>query len=98
VKLVGETGEALQRIAVQITGINRLMNQMATSASEQATGIEQVNAAVASMDQATQQNAAMVEESTAATRALADEGRGLAAVMGRFRLAGFDTRAGQLAA
>jgi methyl-accepting chemotaxis protein len=92
VTLVGETGEALRRIASQVTAISRLISEMASSSTEQATGIEQVNVAVTNMDQMTQQNAAMVEESTAATRALADEGRVLARTMGVFRVGGAQAR------
>jgi hypothetical protein len=59
---------------------------MAQAAEQQSTGIEQVNAAVGQMDQVTQQNAAMVEESTAASRSLADETRALAGLVGFFNV------------
>ncbi|MDD2706228.1 MAG: methyl-accepting chemotaxis protein, partial [Acidocella sp.] len=66
VKLVGETGHALSRIVAQVERLNTLVTDIAGSAAEQATGLAEVNTAVNQMDQVTQQNAAMVEESTAA--------------------------------
>jgi methyl-accepting chemotaxis protein len=73
VKLVGESGGALRKIAEQVVAINALVGEMALAAQQQSTGIEQVNVAVSQMDQVIQQNAAMVEESSAAARNLAGE-------------------------
>ncbi|MBO9544001.1 MAG: Tar ligand binding domain-containing protein [Caulobacter sp.] len=84
VQLVGKTGEALQRIVAQVAQINGVVAEIAASAQEQATGLEQVNSAVGQMDQATQQNAAMVEESTAASHALSREADNLTQLMGQF--------------
>jgi methyl-accepting chemotaxis protein len=86
VRLVGETGQALERIVSQVAQITDLVSEIAASAQEQASGLQQVNTAVNQMDQMTQQNAAMVEESTAASHALAQEGQELARLMGEFRL------------
>ena len=86
VQLVGETGQALQRIDGEVTRINELVIEIATSAHEQAIGLEQVNAAVNQMDQVTQQNAAMVEESTAASHALAREADNLTELMSQFEV------------
>ncbi|MFD1190973.1 MULTISPECIES: methyl-accepting chemotaxis protein [Phenylobacterium] len=86
VRLVGLTGEALQRIATQVNEIDGLVGEIASSAQEQASGLAQINSAINQMDQATQQNAAMVEESTAATRAVAHEAQALAEATERFRL------------
>jgi methyl-accepting chemotaxis protein len=86
VDLVGETGEALRRIIAGVQDINRIVVEIAASATEQATGLHQVNAAVNQMDQATQQNAAMVEQSTAASHALSNEARELGRLVQRFRL------------
>jgi len=61
---------------------------MAGAAEQQSTGIQQVNAAVGQMDQVTQQNAAMVEESTAASRNLAEETRVLMDLVAFFRVSG----------
>ncbi|MBW8813280.1 MAG: methyl-accepting chemotaxis protein [Caulobacterales bacterium] len=86
VSLVGQTGEALARIVGQVAEINRSVGEIAASAQEQASGLAQVNAAVNQMDQVTQQNAAMVEESTAASHALAREAEALRKLMRQFRL------------
>ncbi len=83
-ELVAETGRALGRIVSQVAEINAAVMQIAASANEQAIGLQQVNTAVNQMDQVTQQNAAMVEETTAAARALSGETDELAALMGRF--------------
>ncbi|MDP1912906.1 methyl-accepting chemotaxis protein [Brevundimonas sp.] len=86
VNLVGQTGEALQRIVGRVAEIDGLVSEIAASAQEQATGLQQVNTAVNQMDQVTQQNAAMVEESTAASHSLSQEAETLAASMSRFRI------------
>ena len=86
VKLVGETGEALQRIVDRVAEIDSLVTEIAASAQEQAVGLAQVNTAVNQMDQVTQQNAAMVEQSTAASHSLAQEAESLQASVGRFRV------------
>ena len=87
VGLVGETGEALRRIIAGVQDINHIVAEIAASAVEQSTGLQQVNTAVNQMDQATQQNAAMVEQSTAASHALSNEARELGRLVQRFRLA-----------
>jgi methyl-accepting chemotaxis protein len=86
VKLVGETGKALGNIVVQVARLNTLVTDIAASAQEQATGLNEVNAAVNQMDQVTQQNAAMVEQSTAASHSLAGEAEALARLIGQFRI------------
>jgi methyl-accepting chemotaxis protein len=86
VKLVGETGKALERIVAQVIKLDSLVGDIATAAQEQATGLNQVNTAVNQMDQLTQQNAAMVEESTAASHSLAGEAEELARLVGQFRI------------
>lgn len=86
VGLVGQAGEALGRIATQITEINSVILDIAGSAKEQATGLAEVNTAVNQMDQVTQQNAAMVEQSTAASHSLAHEAQELRRLVSVFRL------------
>ncbi|MCR5879030.1 methyl-accepting chemotaxis protein [Phenylobacterium sp. J367] len=86
VTLVGETGEALTRIAAQVADITTVVSEIAASAQEQATGLHQVNTAVNQMDQVTQQNAAMVEQSTAASHSLAQEAEELSRLIGRFQV------------
>jgi methyl-accepting chemotaxis protein len=84
VKLVGQTGEALKRIVGEVAEINALVTEIAASSHEQSTGLAEVNSAVNQMDQVTQQNAAMVEQSTAASHSLANEATALAALVSRF--------------
>ncbi|WP_370451051.1 methyl-accepting chemotaxis protein [Brevundimonas sp. M20] len=86
VSLVGQTGEALQRIVSRVAEIDSLVSEIAASAQEQATGLQQVNTAVNQMDQVTQQNAAMVEQSTAASHSLSQEAESLASSVARFRI------------
>ena len=88
VNLVGETGQALERIVTQVTQINGVVTEIAASAEEQSTGLQQVNTAVNQMDQVTQQNAAMVEEATAASHALTSEADQLARLIARFDVGG----------
>nr|WP_093665673.1 methyl-accepting chemotaxis protein [Sphingomonas gellani] len=92
VALVGETGDALRRIIGRIEEISDLVSSIAGSAQQQANGLQQVNTAVAEMDGVTQQNAAMVEQSTAAARSLLAEADELARQIARFKVGG-DTAA-----
>jgi methyl-accepting chemotaxis protein len=86
VQLVGQTGQALERILNSIGEINKLVAEIAASAKEQASGLHEINSAVDQMDHVTQQNASMVEESTAASFALATESQQLADLIGRFNI------------
>jgi methyl-accepting chemotaxis protein len=88
VKLVRDTGIALKTIGEHISGINQHMQAIATSAKEQSTGLAEVNTAVNSMDQTTQQNAAMVEQSNAASASLALEAAKLRELVSQFKLEG----------
>jgi methyl-accepting chemotaxis protein len=63
------------------------VTEIARSADQQATGLQEVNTAVDQMDQVTQQNAAMVEEATAATRTLTQQSSELAQIVSRFTTA-----------
>jgi methyl-accepting chemotaxis protein-1 (serine sensor receptor) len=86
VNLVRDTGEALKAIVDHIGSINDRMEAIATSAREQSTSLAEVNTAVNQMDQSTQQNAAMVEQSTAASASLAQEASKLRDLVGQFAL------------
>jgi methyl-accepting chemotaxis protein len=86
VELVGKAGDALQRIVAQVSEITILVTDIAASAKGQATALVEVNTAVNQMDQMTQQNAAMVEESTAASHSLASESQQLADLVGKFQI------------
>ncbi|CAN7254060.1 PAS domain-containing methyl-accepting chemotaxis protein [Ensifer adhaerens] len=85
VSLVGQTGAALEEILVQVQEINANVSAIVEAAREQSTGLKEINQAVNSMDQATQQNAAMVEESTAASHAMAREAEALHELLRQFR-------------
>ena len=86
VKLVDETGKALGRIVEQVARLSGLISEIAASAKEQASGLAEVNIAVNQMDQVTQQNAAMVEQSTAASHNLAGEASQLAQLIAEFQI------------
>ncbi len=86
VALVGATGKSLERIITQVTEISSIVGEIAASAKEQAAGIGEVNIAINQMDQVTQQNAAMVEESTAATHSLSQEIAQLSRLIGEFQI------------
>ncbi|MEA2825175.1 MAG: methyl-accepting chemotaxis protein [Alphaproteobacteria bacterium] len=86
VQLVGQTGQALDRIVTTIAEISKLVADIATTAKEQASGLHEVNSAIDQMDQVTQQNASMVEESTAASFGLASESQQLAGLIARFKI------------
>jgi methyl-accepting chemotaxis protein len=87
VKLVGQTGEALEKIAEQVTAIHNMVDEIAAATEDQSNGLREVNIAITEMDRATQQNAAMVEESTAASHALAHEAAVLSDLMNQFKVA-----------
>ena len=97
VKLVQETGEALNEIESRVLKINDHIHSIATAAREQSTGLAEVNTAVNQMDQVTQQNAAMVEETSAATHKLSAEADGLMRLISRFRVDGAASAAPALA-
>jgi methyl-accepting chemotaxis protein len=86
VDLVAQAGSALGRISEQVMQINSLVSQISSSASEQAVGLREINSAVNQMDQVTQQNAAMVEETTAASMVLNEEARTLQDIVKRFAI------------
>ena len=88
VEYVGQTGEALKGISAQVVKINSLIREISQSASEQAVGIKEINEAINQMDQVTQQNAAMVEETTAASVALNNEANVLGELVSNFQVSG----------
>ncbi len=90
-RYVSETGDALMDIATQIVGIAEHVDLIATSSQEQTVSLDSVNGSVNELDHMTQQNAAMVEETNAATRQLAEEIRQLSALIQRFHLSGSET-------
>jgi methyl-accepting chemotaxis protein len=84
VELVNNTGEALGEISEQVNAINDHIASIATATREQTTGLSEINGAVNQMDQVTQQNAAMVEESTAVMHRLAESAQSLTRMISRF--------------
>jgi methyl-accepting chemotaxis protein len=86
VRLVQDTGASLQAIGLHVATINQHMDAIAISAREQSVGLSEVNTAVNQMDQVTQRNAAMVEETNAASASLANEAVRLRDQISRFVL------------
>ncbi|WP_297488305.1 methyl-accepting chemotaxis protein [Acidocella sp.] len=81
---VAKTGEVLRHLAGQVSEIDRAIIEISDTAQSQTASLSQVNETLARMDQATQQNAAMVEQTSAASRSLLAEARQMAAKAGRF--------------
>ena len=86
---------AITRLTQASARTNQLMSDIAAATKEQATGIEQVNQVVVQMDQVTQQNAALVEEATAASRALEEQAQALTESVAVFKIAGTDVVRGR---
>ncbi len=86
-KLVAEAGQTMGEIVQAVRRVTDIMNEISSASQEQTTGIEQVNQAVAQMDQVTQQNAALVEEAAAAAGALEEQAQKLKSVVSVFTLA-----------
>ncbi|MBS3998326.1 MAG: HAMP domain-containing protein [Hydrogenophaga sp.] len=91
-RLVAEAGHTIGEIVANADKVSAFIAEITTAATEQSNGIGQVNTAVNQLDQMTQQNAALVEESAAAAASLKDQATRLAEVVQVFRLSG---RAGQ---
>jgi methyl-accepting chemotaxis protein len=86
VALVGETGRELEKIVVSVQDISEHVAAIVTASREQSTGLSEINTAVNAMDQGTQQNAAMVEEQTAASHGLAGQAEMLTDLLRQFKL------------
>jgi methyl-accepting chemotaxis protein len=85
-KLVDDSGKVLGQIVAGVKKVTDVMANIASSSREQSLGIEQVNRAIAMMDDVTQQNAALVEEASAAAQALTDQASNLSQLIARFRV------------
>ncbi|HEY4446640.1 MAG TPA: methyl-accepting chemotaxis protein [Steroidobacteraceae bacterium] len=85
-RLVDESGKALGEIVVRVKKVTDVMAEIASSSREQASGIEQVNKAITMMDDVTQQNAALVEEASAAAQALTEQASNLTQLISRYRV------------
>ncbi|MDH4440433.1 MAG: methyl-accepting chemotaxis protein [Rhizobium sp.] len=86
VELVTATGQALHRIGEDVLRINEHVKAIVTSAREQSVGLSEINSAVGQMDQVTQQNAAMVEQTNAASHTLAGDAENLSRLVGQFKM------------
>ena len=85
--LVGQAGGTMDEVVASIGRVNAIVREIANSSREQELGIDQVNQAIVSIDSATQQNAALVEQAAAAAGALREQADQLAGVVQVFRLA-----------
>ena len=94
VQLIGQTQEALGQIVESTARLSDMIGQLTSAAGEQSAAIGQVNTVVGDMDRITQQNAALVEESTAASQNLANAAQSLSGLVGRFEIGG-DQAGGQ---
>jgi methyl-accepting chemotaxis protein len=96
VDLVGRTASALTTIMNEVGEVRALAQTIAASTAEQATGLQQINAAINQMDTVTQQNAAMAEEATAASQMLSDRAGDLDRLVARFDLTGGSTEVAEM--
>jgi methyl-accepting chemotaxis protein len=87
-KLVQQAGATMGEVVASVARVTDIMAEITAASREQSVGIDQVNEAIAQMDQTTQQNAALVEEAAAAAGSMQDQAGRLAQLVGRFRLAG----------
>jgi methyl-accepting chemotaxis protein len=86
--LVAQAGQTMTEIVSSVQRVTDIMGEITAAASEQSDGIAQVNGAINHLDQMTQQNAALVEQSAAAASSMKDQARHLAQVVATFKLDG----------
>jgi methyl-accepting chemotaxis protein len=84
-RLVGDAGRTMEEVVAGIRRVADIMSEITAASQEQSTGIEQVNHAIAQMDQVTQQNAALVEEAAAAAASMQEQAEGLRGTVAVFR-------------
>jgi methyl-accepting chemotaxis protein len=84
--LVGRAGEAIADIVRQVQRVDGIVAEISAASGEQSQGIDQIGTAVAQLDQVTQQNAALVEESAAAAESLKHQAAGLAEAVSIFSI------------
>jgi methyl-accepting chemotaxis protein len=90
--LADKAGNTMNEVVTSVKRVTGIIGEIADASAEQTTGIEQVNQAIAAMDQATQQNAALVEEAAAAAASMRDHAGSLTRVLGTFVLGAEHTR------
>jgi len=88
--LVTQSGQTLEQIVASVKKVSDIIAEIAAASREQSSGIEQVNKAVMQMDEMTQQNAALVEQATAASQSMAEQAGELNTLMERYRIADGD--------
>jgi methyl-accepting chemotaxis protein len=88
-RLVGEAGGAMEEIVSGVRRVTDVIGEISAATTEQSSGLRQVNEAVAQLDQMTQQNAALVEESAAAAQSAAEQSRRLIGTVSRFKVDGW---------
>ncbi|HEX5344376.1 MAG TPA: methyl-accepting chemotaxis protein [Duganella sp.] len=86
-KLVEKAGSTMEEVVASVRRVTDIMNEISAAGEEQRAGIEQVNTAIAGMDAVTQQNAALVEEATAASQSMQDQATALSELVSVFQLA-----------
>ncbi|MGZ4955395.1 MAG: methyl-accepting chemotaxis protein [Methylobacter sp.] len=86
-KLVAQAGLTMEEIVTSIRGVTDMMSEITTASAEQSSGIEQVNMAIAQMDDVTQQNAALVEQAAAAAESLEEQAQNLVLTVNGFKVA-----------
>ncbi len=91
-RLVENAGSTMTEIVSSVQRVTDIMGEISAASQEQSTGIDQVNNAITSMDEVTQQNAALVEEAAAAAESLVDQAISLMEVVGNFKLKGVATQ------
>ncbi|MFS8975753.1 methyl-accepting chemotaxis protein [Cupriavidus necator] len=84
--LVGQAGKTMDEIVQAVKSVTDIMGEISAASAEQSSGIEQVNQAVAQMDEGTQQNAALVEEAAAAAGSLEEQAQRLRDAIATFRV------------
>ncbi|MEL0579627.1 methyl-accepting chemotaxis protein [Pectobacterium punjabense] len=87
--LVNKAGETMQQVVVSIRQLSDTVSEISSASAEQSTGVEQVGIAVSQMDQTTQQNAALVEESAAAAQSLKEQADQLVREVSVFKIASY---------
>jgi len=87
-KLVSQAGATMEEVVVSVRRVTDIMGEITNAGMEQSAGIEQVNQAIVGMDAVTQQNAALVEEATAASRSMQEQANALAHLVEVFQLSG----------
>ena len=91
VELVHNTGKSLDEIVDSIKRLSDIVSEISAASNEQSTGAEQINRAISQMDEMTQQNAALVEESAASAKTLLEQARGMRQRMTYFKIDGHET-------